>query len=49
MNTPVFHSSLSPEEIVENFKDVNFFSSIMDGLEEALVHENKEVSTNTFT
>ena len=48
MSTPVFHSSLSLEEIVENFKDVNFFSSIMDGLEEALAHEVKEVSTNTF-
>ena len=29
-------SSLSEEEINENFKNIDFFSGIMDGLQEAL-------------
>lgn len=32
-------SSLSEEEINENFKSVDFFSGIMDGLQEALALE----------
>lgn len=30
-------SHLSEEEIIENFRDVDFFSAIMEGLEDALV------------
>lgn len=32
-------SALSLEEINENFKNIDFFSSIMDGLLEALAHK----------
>ena len=44
MSIPMFHSSLSPEEISENFKDVDFFSGIMDGLEEALAYEKGDAA-----
>lgn len=32
-------SSLSMEEINENFKNIDFFSCIMDGLQEALSYK----------
>ena len=35
----VIKSTLSDEEIEENFKDIDFFSGIMSGLEEALAYE----------
>ena len=34
-------SSLSLEEIDENFKDIEFFASIMEGLEDALVRKKR--------
>ena len=34
-----FTSSLSNEEIEENFRDIDLFTSIMLGLEEALAYE----------
>ncbi len=37
-----FTSSLSEEEILENFKDMDFFSGIMSGLEEVLHHAHPE-------
>lgn len=37
-----FESSLSMEEIENNFKDVDFFSGIMDGLNEALAFVSRE-------
>lgn len=43
-----FESSLSMEEIEENFKDVDFFSGIMDGLNEALAYTKGKTSTETF-
>ena len=43
-----FKSSLSIEEIEENFKDVDFFSGIMDGLSEALAYEKGKASAETF-
>ena len=38
MSELIFKSSLTPEEIEENFKNVDFFSGIMDGLQEALAY-----------
>lgn len=43
-----FKSSLSIEEIENNFKDIDFFSGIMDGLEEALEFEKGKASAETF-
>lgn len=43
-----FKSSLSPEEIEENFKGVDFFSGIMAGLNEALAYEKGKASAETF-
>lgn len=43
-----FESSLSMEEIEENFKDVDFFSGIMDGLQEALAYEKGKAAAETF-
>ena len=34
-----FTSALSNEEIEQNFEDIDFFSGIMTGLEEALAYE----------
>lgn len=36
MKEVTFQSSLSYDEIEENFKNVDFFNGIMDGLQEAL-------------
>ena len=35
-----FQSSLSEEEIENNFRNVDFFSGVMEGLEEVLAYEN---------
>ena len=34
----VFKSSLTMEEIERNFEDVDLFSGVMEGLEDALAH-----------
>ena len=39
VSDPVFHSSLSLEEIENNFKSVDCFQDIMEGLQEALANE----------
>lgn len=44
-----FESTLSVEEIEDNFKDVDFFSGIMDGLQEALAYEKEKGVADTFT
>lgn len=43
-----FKSSLSIEEIENNFKDIDLFSGIMEGLEEALAYEKGKASAETF-
>lgn len=43
-----FESSLSMEEIENNFKDVDFFSGIMDGLQEALAYTKGKAAADTF-
>lgn len=44
-----FESSLTAEEIEENFKDIDFFSGIMEGLNEALAYEKGKANAETFT
>lgn len=48
MSEPVFKSNLSMEEIEQNFSDVDFFSDLMEGLEEAFVHSKGKASAETF-
>lgn len=48
MTEPIFNSSLSDEEIEENFKNVDFFSGIMAGLEEALAYEKNTAKAATI-
>lgn len=48
MAEPVFKSKLSPEEIEQNFKDTDFFSGIMEGLQEALAYEKGRASSGTY-
>lgn len=43
-----FESSLSIEEIEDNFKEIDFFAGIMDGLNEALAYEKGKASAETF-
>lgn len=43
-----FKSSLTIEEIENNFKDTDFFSGIMEGLNEALAYEKGKASAETF-
>lgn len=43
-----FKSTLSIEEIEDNFKDADLFSGIMDGLNEALAYEKGKSSAETF-
>ena len=44
-----FKSSLTMEEIEDNFKDVDFFSGIMEGLQEALAYEKGSPSAETIS
>ena len=41
-------SSLTMDEIEDNFKDIDFFSSLMDGLQEALAFEKGKAAADTF-
>ena len=43
-----FKSSLSDAEIENNFKDMDFFSGIMSGLEEALAFEKGDARAATY-
>lgn len=42
-----FQSSLTMEEIEENFKNVDYFSCLMESLQEALAYAKGEPSPNT--
>ncbi len=48
MSDLVFQSSLTMDEIEENFKDVDFFSGVMEGLQEALAYEKGTSAVATF-
>ena len=43
-----FKSSLTMEQIEENFKEIDFFSGIVEGLNEALAYEKGKSSAETF-
>lgn len=43
-----FESSLTEEQVAENFKNIDFFSGIMSGLNEALAYEKGEAKAQTF-
>lgn len=43
-----FKSSLTDEEIERNFENIDFFSGIMEGLNEALAYEKGKASAETF-
>ncbi len=43
-----FNTSLSQEQIEENFKNVNFFDGVMEGLEEALAYEKGTAKAETI-
>ncbi len=48
MSELCFKSSLTNEEIEKNFKDIDFFSGMMEGLNEALAYEKGKSSPETF-
>lgn len=48
MSDLVFKSSLSMEEIENNFSDMDFFSDLMEGLEEALAFSKGKATAETF-
>lgn len=48
MSEPKFQSELTIEEIEENFKEMDFFSGIMDGLQEALAFTKGKAAADTF-
>lgn len=48
MSERILTSSLSAEEIEQNFKNTDFFSGIMAGLEEALAYEKGEAKAATI-
>ena len=47
-NKHIARKKLTMEEIEENFKDVDFFSGIMDGLQEALAYKKGKAAADTF-
>lgn len=44
-----FHSSLSYDEIEQNFENMDFFGELMEGLTEALAVSKGQAAANTFT
>ena len=48
MSDHVFKSKYSLEEMEKNFKDVDFFNGIKEGLEEALTYEKGKASAETI-
>ena len=48
MSEKIFKTSLSMEEIENNYKDTNFFDGVMEGLEEALAYEKGTAKTETI-
>ena len=48
MSDHVFKSKYSLEEIEENFKGIDFFNGIKEGLEEALAYEKGKASAETI-
>lgn len=48
MNDTIMNSSLSEEEIARNFENIDFFSGIMAGLEEALAYEKGNAKAATI-
>ena len=49
MVKPVFKSSFTMEEIERKFEDADFFSGVMEGLEDALAHAKATKSAETHT
>ena len=47
MDDLTFESSLSMEEIEENFKNIDFFSGIMESLQEALAYQQGKAPEET--
>ena len=43
-----FESSLTDEEIAENFKNISFFDGLMNGLNEALAYEKGSAKAETY-
>ena len=43
-----FTSTLSNEEIEQNFNNIDFFSGVMSGLEEALAYEKGSAKAETI-
>lgn len=43
-----FNTSLSQEQIEENFENVNFFDGVMEGLEEAFAYEKGTAKAETI-
>ena len=48
MDELILNSSLTDEEIAENFKNMDLFSGIMSGLEEALAYEQGKAKAATI-
>ena len=48
MEELTFRSSLTPEEIEKNFQDMDFFSGMMTGLEEALAHARGQTAADAL-
>ena len=48
MSNLKFKSSLTLEEIDKNFDDIDFFDSLMEGLEEAVAYSKGKAATETF-
>ena len=48
MAKEVFKSSLSEKEIMDNFENVDFFSGVVAGLEEAVAYEKGSARAATF-
>ena len=49
MSELILRSSLSLDEIEKNFKDINFFEGVMEGLNEALAFEKGTAKAETFS
>ncbi len=48
MSELIFESSLTDEQMTENFKNISFFDGLMNGLNEALAYEKGSAKAETY-
>lgn len=49
MNEPIFNSALTMEQVEKNFEGMDFFTGLMEGLQEAAAYEKNNAASGTIS